>query len=139
LMVPLWSTITLCTEIVITAIVLYVFYSGYEKNKFPHILAGIALAYEIIFNISYMTYRAVSHVAAETVEVDTPLQTGLAIFHGSLSLIMFLGLVVFFVLAWQQYGKGVNYFRQYRTLTIIFIGLWLIAVISGIVFYFVIY
>ncbi len=141
---PLFSTFTLLTEIVITTLVLYIFYAGYYKNHFPYKIAGFALAYEIIFNISYMAYRSFLHVANESatsaaVEVETPFQTGLAIFHGIISLVMFIALVVFLIVAWKNYKNNVNYFKKHKAITLTFIIFWLIAVISGIAFYFIIY
>lgn len=135
-MAPLHSTITLCAEVVVSIIVLYSIYRGYVKGKFPAILAGVALLYEILFNVTYM----VSRLGAQTDnQFITPVDLGLAITHGTLSFIMFIALIVFFVLAWIGYGKGVNYFKTHHTLTITFIVFWTISVLSGILLYFVVY
>ena len=136
---PFFSTFTLFTEIVITLLVLTIFYKGYFKNKFPKQLVIVALTYEILFNITYMVNSALHHVQNEAAIVDTPFETGLAIFHGTLSLIMFIGLVIFLVVSWRNFNKGINYFEKHKTLTIIFIVFWLLAVISGVLFYFVLY
>ena len=87
---PFLSTFTLFTEIIITAAILYVFYRGYKYNKFPFKVAFIALAYEILFNVSYMSFRALTHDDSNLTVPHSPLHTGLAIFHGTFSLIMFM-------------------------------------------------
>lgn len=135
--IPLFSTITLATEVLVTASVLYIFYSGYKNGKLPYALTAVTLAYEICFNISYMASRLLSHKNPSKLESN--LAIGLAIFHGSFSLLMFLALLVFMALAWINYKKGINYFAAHKKFTIVFICLWLVAVLSGIAFYFVSY
>lgn len=134
-MPPLYSTITLIAEIVISAAIYYSIYSGYTHNKFPWKLAGAALAYEIFFNISYMVLRFSAHTGTH----EPSAGLALAIIHGVLSLAMFIALIVFFVLAWINYRKGINYFRLHRVWTIIFLVFWTLAVVSGILFYLVEY
>lgn len=136
MVIPFLSTFTLFTELLITSIVLYIFYSGYKYNKFPFKLALFALVYEVSFNINYRVFRAVTH------QDETPhsaFRIGLAIFHSSFSLIMFILLIVFLILAWINYKKGINFFKKYKALSFLFIILWLVAVFSGILFYFVAY
>ena len=134
---PFQSTFTLFAEIIITCIVLYIFYSGYYKNRFSKWLAGFALGYEIIFNISYMVSRMITHSMA--VSHDTAFEIALAAFHGTLSLIMFILLIVFLIFAWKNYSKGVNYFKEHRKMTILFLIFWLVSVLSGILFYLIEY
>jgi len=134
-MPPFLSTITLVAELLISWAVFYSLWSGYTKNKFPAKIAGIALAYEIIFNISYM----VSRVGAHTGTYEPLPGLALAIAHGTLSLVMFVALILFFTLAWKNYRKGVNYFRLHRIWTILFLVFWTLAVVSGILFYLVEY
>ena len=129
---PLFSTITLLTEIVVTASVLYAFYSGYVRNRFPYALVALTLAYETLFNVSYMTLRVATHVEDGR---DRPFEIALAAFHGTFSLLMFVGLIVFMAAAWRNYRKGVNYFRAHAKLTRTFIALWLVAIASGFAFY----
>jgi uncharacterized membrane protein YozB (DUF420 family) len=135
--IPLYSTITFCTEIAMTVVILTLFYQGYKKNQFSHKLALAAICYEVLFNISYMVYRVFTH--PDAARADSLGEIALAIFHGTLSLIMFIALIVFLVLAWKNYKKGINYFKKHRTLTIVFIVFWLLAVLSGIAFYLVEY
>lgn len=137
-MPPLLSTVTLITELAITAGVLALFYRGFKYGVFSRILALAVLSYEIIFNISYMVTRALTHDAAETVK-HSPLHIGIAIFHGTFSLIMFVTLIVFLIFAWRGYARGENFFSNHKTLSIWFLVLWMIAVISGALFYYIAY
>jgi small-conductance mechanosensitive channel len=132
---PWFSTFTLITEALVTISVLYIFYSGYKKNKFPFVLTGITLAYEILFNISYMASRALSK-KIDVSPPDSKLLIALAIFHGSFALLMFLALLVFMFFAWKNYKKGINFFQNHKLMLKIFIFCWLLAVISGFLFYY---
>ncbi|MDR3519873.1 MAG: hypothetical protein P4L63_03245 [Candidatus Pacebacteria bacterium] len=132
--IPFFSTFTLFTETIVTISILYVFYSGYKKNKFPFKIVAIALAYEIAFNISYMTYRAISNVKNEPKMPSLILD--LAIFHGIFSLVMFVALLIFMGLAWKNYRKGINYFKLHSVFSMLFLICWLVAVFSGIFFYY---
>ena len=132
---PAYSTFALIAEIFVSAAVFYTFYQGYKKDRFPEKVAFGAIAYEILFNISYMTYRLPEH---ESHFNETARQI-LGAAHGTLSLIMFLSLIAFFTLAAKNYTAGVNYFRTHRNLTVTFLVFWSISIISGIVFYFVEY
>jgi heme A synthase len=136
-MIPWFSTFTLFTELFITASVLYIFYSGWKHNRLPFTLTAITLAYEIIFNISYMASRVVSGKNPSHLESGKVI--ALAAFHGIFSLLMFIALVIFMVLAWRNYKKNINYFKIHSTFTRVFIVLWLIAVISGFLFYYATY
>jgi uncharacterized membrane protein YozB (DUF420 family) len=133
---PLYSTVSLIAELFVTAAVVTVIMTAYRKNLFRRRLAALALSYEILFNISYMVYRVLTHDEAKP---ESPFDIGLAIFHGTLSLAMFIALIVFMAVAWKRYAKGENYFRVHRTLTISFLVLWTISVVSGVLFYFVEY
>ena len=133
--IPWFSTFTLFTELAVTALILYVFYSAYYRNRFPFSVAAIALGYETLFNISYMTYRAFTHVEASN-HTDSPFHIAVAIFHGTFSLLMFILLVIFMILAWKKYREGVNYFQLHKKLTIAFLIAWFVAIASGFLFYY---
>ncbi|HYK08667.1 MAG TPA: hypothetical protein VEW42_04180 [Candidatus Eisenbacteria bacterium] len=134
---PLYSTITLLAELGISAIIYYTLYQGYTHNKFPTLLAGFALLYETIFNISYMVSRVPTH--AKALHVDYPIIIALAIVHGVLSLIMFIALIIFFIIAWTRYKKDVNYFQNHKVLTMVFLFFWTFSIVSGVLFYFLEY
>ena len=133
--IPWFSTFTLVTEAFVTASVLYILYSGYYKGKFPAKLTAATLLYETLFNISYMSYRAVSHVDS-TAHPDSSFHIAIAIFHGTFSLLMFILLVIFMYFAWKNYKVGINFFQKFKKLTITFLIAWLIAVFSGFFFYY---
>ena len=105
-MAPLSSTITLCAEIIVSAIVLYSIYGG-DENNFPRLLLCPALLY-VVFNVSYMVSRVGVQTNGQSM---TPVGLTLAIVHGTLSLVMFVALILFFALAWINYRKGMNYFN----------------------------
>lgn len=134
---PIYSTITLLAEIVISSIIYYTIYRGYKHNNFPAKLAAFALLYESIFNITYMFSRVPSQ--AKVAHIETPFLIGLAIVHGILSLLMFIALIIFFIVAWIRYRKGINYFLSHKMLTGIFLFFWTFSIVSGVVFYFVEY
>ena len=136
---PLFSTFTLFTELLVTVSILYTFYISYKHNKFPKKLVFITLAYEIIFNISYMSYRALIHEAEIGAHAHTTFHIAVAAFHGIFSLSMFIALIIFFIIAWRKYGKGINYFKEHKYITFSFIVLWMIAIFSGLLFYFLAY
>ena len=136
-MAPFFSTFTLCTELVISAIIYFTIYQGYRHNKFFTKLAGFALLYETVFNITYMASRVPAH--ANAARVESPFVVGLAIVHGILSLLMFLLLIVFFIFAWRRYRKGENYFKNHKILTGIFLFFWTFSIVSGVTFYLVEY
>lgn len=135
--IPIYSTIALFTECIMLIVILYIFYNGYKHNKFNYKLVAIALSYEILFNISYMLYRTLAK--PDSGGAHSAFSIGLAIFHGFLSLIIFILLIVFLLLAWKNYKKKINYFKKHSTITLLFIIFWLIAAISGIIIYIIYY
>lgn len=136
---PVLSTITLLTEIVVSLCVYYVIWRGYTQGVFVRWLAFAVLSYEALFNITYMFSRLGSRVQPSEVIPHSSFMVGLAIFHGIFSIIMFVSLVAFFIYAARHYRYGENFFRVYRTLTGTFAIAWGISILSGIVFYFVLY
>ncbi len=127
---PLLSTVSLVTELIITFSIFYIFYKGYVKGIFHSKLALVTILYELIFNISYMATRT-PQVTQKTESVATPF----AIFHGILSLTMFVLLIIFLLVAWTRYKKEINFFKNHKLLTILFLIFWTASVTSGIAFY----
>jgi uncharacterized membrane protein YozB (DUF420 family) len=132
---PLYSTIAVFAEILVTAAIFYTFYQGYKHNRLPEKVAIGAVVYEILFDISYMIYR----LPARESGANKSLITGLGIFHGTLSLVLFISLIVFIVLAIKNYRRNVNYFLVHKRVTFVFLICWSLAVISGVVLYFLEY
>lgn len=127
---PLLSTISLITELLITVSIFYIFYKGYFQGKFLTKLAIVTILYELIFNISYMASRT-PHVTSNQTSATTPF----AIFHGVLSLTMFVCLIIFLIVAWSNYTKNENFFKNHTVITLLFLFFWSVSVTSGIMFY----
>jgi hypothetical protein len=127
---PLLSNISLITEFFVTGVVFYIFYRGYKKNVFHTKLAIVTMLYELIFNISYMASRT-SHATSKSVGPVVLL----AVVHGILSLVMFVLLIIFLIVAWTRYRKGENFFHNHKILTFTFLFFWSISVLSGFGFY----
>jgi len=132
---PLYSTFALIAEPFVTTAVFYTFYQGYKHNKLPEKVAIGAIAYETMFNISYMFYKLPDHFS----KFDKAWYAALGAFHGILSLAMFLSLIVFLVLAIKRYRAGINYFRAHKYVSITFLAFWLIALFSGFALYYTTY
>lgn len=134
---PLYSTITLFTELIISGCIYYVLYHGYKHTIFKTKIAAFALLYETLFNISYMVSQVPEHQKAARVESGFII--ALAITHGILSLAMFLSLIIFFIFAWRGYKKKINFFATHKMLTTLFLIFWTFSILSGIIFYIVEY
>src|ERR1035437_4411588 len=130
---PLYSTIALLAELLVSLAIFYTFFQGYRRNKLPEKVAIGALVYEILFDISYMIYR----LPVRESGTNKSLLTGLGIFHGTLSVLMLLSLIVFFILAIRNYRRNVNYFLVHKRATFVFLFFWSLSVVSGVVLYFV--
>lgn len=137
--IPLWSIVTLCTEIFITLSILYVIYTAYTTGIFVRWLAFGVLAYEVLFNISYMLSREIGEKAEVGGPVENSGVTILAIFHGIFSLIMFVTLLAFFIFAARAYARGENFFKLHQRGTILFVGAWFVSILSGVYFFTVLY
>lgn len=137
--IPTWSIVTLGTELVVSGFVYFIIYDAYRHGTFRRLTAFCVLAYEVLFNISYMLSRLLAGTHDGTAQILTPYETGIAIFHGTFSLIMFLTLVTFFIIAARAYARGENYFRAHPRLTVAFSVAWLVSVLSGITFFIVLY
>ncbi len=129
--IPLWSIVTLATELVVTASVLAIIWRAYATGRFMTMFAWWVLGYEFLFNVSYMASRE-AHAATRTLD---PYLTGLAIFHGVFSLVMFLSLVIFFFVAWRRYGRGENFFAIHPRFTVLFVTAWSISILSGVLLF----
>jgi len=132
---PLFSTLTLVTELFVTAGIFFVFAKAYRTAMFAGGVALAALTYEVLVNVSYMVYRTVTHGAGEIAHEHAPIHIVIGATHGILSLVMLIALIVFLLVAWRHYRRGQNYFRQHRILTWMFLVLWTISIVSGIALY----
>lgn len=107
-----------------------------EKLKYK-LLFG-AIAFEILVNVSYMVYRLLGF-AKEEVEVCPKVLRVLAGFHGILSLVMLILLIILSYIAYNQMKVGRNFFKENKVISIVFIMLWLLSLLSGYVFFFSFY
>lgn len=137
--IPFWSAFTLFTELCVSAFVYLIIYAGYRRGVFHRRIAFAVLAYELLFNISYMATRAMVGTHEGMAQIMTPYETGLAIFHGTFSLLMFVTLVAFFLTAAGGYAKGANFFRTHPKMTLAFSIAWLVSVLSGVLFFIQLY
>ena len=135
----LFSIFSLITELLVTASVFYIIYRAYHGGGFMRGFAFAVLAYEILFNISYMLSRVLRHLPEHPHEQHEPFVVGVAIFHGLFSPVMFAALLVFFIRAAIVYGRGGNFFKDHPALTATFIGAWTLSIFSGVLFFFLLY
>jgi hypothetical protein len=136
---PIWSLVTLVTEIAVTTVVFFVIWRAATTGRFSRPLAFGVLAYEVLFNISYMVSRALHHAGEAKEGTESVIEIALAIFHGTFSLVMFVSLIAFFVTAARAYRRGENYFATHRRLTITFLYAWSLSVLSGFAFFALLY
>lgn len=127
--VPAFSHLSAFTELLVTAGVFYFFWQAMARDNFRWGFVWILIAYETVFNITYMASRLAQHAPSP----DYPAwATLLLVVHGTLSLVMFLGLISFVFLAFRDRKvEGENYFRNHSSLTWTFLVLWTASVLSG--------
>jgi len=129
-----FSTFAAISELFVTTAVLTVIIGNLRGRSLRWKLLWGTLAFELFINISYMVSRAVV-IAQNDPE---PLSTWIGVvgaLHGVLSLVMFVGLIVLALLATRAFRRGEVFFQKHRTLSLVFIVLWLISVGSGEVIY----
>ena len=130
------STITLIMELIIGSLIFWIIYRGYTKNDFSKKIVSFAIFYEAIFNVGYMIYRT---VAAPSTSYLSDMMKKIAMMHGIMSLIMLVWIVIFFLRAYKEYGRGINSFFVHKIQTFLFILFWSISLLSGIFLYINIY
>lgn len=126
--IPTFSIFSAASEIVVTVIVLYTIIGNLRGKPLQWKLLGGCLIFELCVNVMYMINRAASHDAGETPQV---LKIMYAV-HGSLSLIMFVGLVLLYLVStFDQKAGHPTWFQRHARGTWAFVALWLISVGSG--------
>jgi hypothetical protein len=125
----------------VTVAVFYIIYRAYYEHYFLRGFAITVLAYELLFNISYMSSRLFGHVLSEEHAQmhHAPYEIAVAAFHGIFSLLMFILLIVFFIFAIRAYGRGEQFFSNHTKLTLAFVVAWIISIFSGIFLFFLLY
>ncbi len=101
-------------------------------------LLFIAIVFESLVNVSYMVYRLFGF-AAERIEITSKLLRSLVGFHGVLSFIMLTLLIILSYVAYKESKNDKNFFQEHKLISIIFITLWLISIISGYIFFVLFY
>jgi hypothetical protein len=134
--IPILSAVTLIAELFVTASVYFIIWKAYRAGVFLRWFAFGILAYETLFNITYMFSR---ELKGESAGPLNPYETILGAFHGIFSLIMFVALVIFFVMAAGGYRRGENYFLKHRSRTITFVYAWGLSIISGVALFVTLY
>jgi hypothetical protein len=132
--IPLFSIFSAVSELVVTVAVLYVIISNMRGQILKWKLLLAVLLFEVFVNVGYMIYR-MSHITGEAGESLSPLLRGLAGLHGALSLIMLLVLIQLSFLAYWEMRRGRQYFQEHRVLSVLFIIMWLVSVLSGELFF----
>lgn len=133
-----FSTFSAISELFVTALVLYVIISNMRGESLRWKLLFGTLTFEILVNVAYMVNRTV--VIATNHPAPLADWIGqLGAFHGILSLVMLIGLIIIAIIAFRASQRNIQYFQEHRTLSIVFIVLWLISVGSGEVLYFAVW
>jgi uncharacterized membrane protein YozB (DUF420 family) len=127
------SGVILVSEIAVATAIFYVIYHGFKYNRFFSKLILAAVTYEILINVGYMIYRTIRKTA---IAEHGSFYTGFAIFHGILSLVMLIFLIVFIWLAARAYGKGINFFKDNFHWTFVFFAGWTLSLLTGVLVYF---
>lgn len=128
---PPLSSLSAATEVLVTVAVLWFLHRAYRYSDHRWGVIWTAIAYETAFNISYMTWRLFAH--EEGVTHDHPAWvTWYVGTHGSLSLLMFIGLVSYVVWIRRSVSAGMpNPIARRPGLAVSFVILWMLSVLSG--------
>ncbi len=125
-----YSTFSAVSELIVTAIVLWVIFDNFRGNRLRAGWLFGTLAFELLVNVSYMVKQ--TFVVFENRTAETPAYIELVgAFHGILSLGMFVALIVVAVLAYRASKRGVAYFQGRPALTGVFVVLWMLSILSG--------
>ncbi len=126
--IPAFSVFSAISEIFVTIIVLYTVISNLRGRPLQWKLLGFCLMFELCVNVVYMVSRAAAH---DSGELPTHLKIMYAT-HGGLSLIMFVGLVMLYLVStFDQKAGHPTWFQRNARGTWAFVVLWLISVGTG--------
>lgn len=129
---PAFSTFSAISELFVTAGVFYVIIGNYYKRPLAWRIAASVIIFEFSVNMLYMISRM------RDVPAEAGASSPYALFaaaHGTLSLLMFILLVVFMFLARSADKRGEFYFHDRPKLTLVLLILWAISITSGEVLY----
>lgn len=135
--VPLFSIFSAISEVFVTIAVLYGVISNMRGGPLRWKLLGAVIAFELCVNVVYMAGKAAK--ADKSVELSTEMKLFFA-GHGLLSLGMFLGLVVLYILAVIDVKSGrESWFQRHPVGTWVFVFFWMVSVTSGEIIFFMRY
>lgn len=127
--VPPFSIFSAISEVFVTIAVLYTVISNMRGKKLIWQLLGLVLTFELCVNVVYMAGRA-AHA-----ETDSALTTGMKLFfagHGILSLGMFIGLLILYIISVIDMKSGrETWFQRHPLGTWVFVFLWMVSVTTG--------
>jgi hypothetical protein len=127
--IPTFSIFSAISEIFVTIFVIYAIVVALRGGPFHRVLLGATLLFELCVNVVYMASRA-AHA-----DTSSTLTAGMKLFyagHGILSLLMFVGLVVVYLVSLVDESKGrAVWFRRHPGLTYVFLFFWMVSVVSG--------
>lgn len=127
--IPAFSIFSAISEIFVTIAVLYTVITNIKGRPLNWKLLGGVLAFELCVNIVYMAGRAAA------ADKGSELTTAMKLFyagHGILSLLMFLGLAIVFLLSVVDLSAGRDtWFVRHRRLAWTFVFFWMVSVLSG--------
>jgi hypothetical protein len=124
--VAAFSVFSAVSELFVTAAVFYVLGRAYFRDEFRGAFLAIVLLFETFVNIAYMSYRIIAPSTHATGTMAW-LQAG----HGTLSLLMFAGLIAFAMEANRLKKEGRNLLRERPRSAVAFVVLWSLSVASG--------
>lgn len=128
---PAFSTLSAATELLVTAAVVWFFYRAFTAQDYRWGLITVAIAYETLFNITYMVMRLFQHEEGVTHQHAAWVSWFLGV-HGALSLVMFIGLIAFVVWMWRRHRAGdPDPLGGRRRLAYAFLWLWGLSILSG--------
>ena len=135
---PFASTIVAIGLIPVAFLFCHAFLSGRGKNRFHPVTGLLAISWDLIMSIGYMTYRSVGGaVEGASLQLTPTLDVYFGI-HGAVAiLVMTLEVVVLAIGISQLQKKASN--RLQGKLTKILFGVWWFAFLSGEVFYIIMY
>lgn len=128
---PAFSTFSAITELVVTVAVFWFFRQAMTRASYRWGVITVALVYETLFNITYMVSRLVTTDQGGAQEYPAWVIWFLGI-HGTLSLVMFIGLIAYVVWARRSVKGGVrDPIGENPREAWTFLGLWSLSVLSG--------
>lgn len=126
---PAFSIFSAVSEIFVTIGVLYAIIRAVKGNGLPKWLMGGVLLFELCVNVVYMAGRA-SH-ADKSTELTTAMKIFYAL-HGTLSLVMFVTLVVLYLISLYGESKANdNWFFRHPRSSWALVLVWMLSVGTG--------